>query len=451
MISIRRRLLIILLAIFTAAWTAVTAVTYSVANHEIEELFDAQLSQEAGILSELTLATLKSKSMLPRKLSRDIYGHKYERYISFQIWEGDQLRFRSNGAPDTRLAKDIGFVDRFLDGVHWRVFGLHDESNQYTIYAAESYQTREELVEDISLGTLIPLLVALPLVALLLWIGIGRGLAPLNTIAQEVSRRSSNQLELITETDVPIETLPLIRSLNNLFERLTKAFEAERRFTADASHELRTPLASIKTQAQVALKANNDSERTHALKNIVYGVNRGARLVEQMLTLARLEPDLNNNELCQTINLVFEVENVLAEMKSLATEYNVSLVLNTPEEKKNGCQIMAYVPAIEILVRNLVENAIHYTPAGTEVTVTIQIESDKCLLSVTDQGAGIPQKEHERIFDAFYRQAGQDVYGSGLGLAIVKRIADIHDARITIHSGQNGTGTCVDVRFKNIA
>lgn len=445
MSSIRRRLLLTVLAVFAGAWMLVTLSTYFEARREIEEIFDAQLAQEAGILAELTLEQLRDRGETTSVLSRAIYGHKYERFISFQIWQGDRLLLRSHGAPENRLAMRMGFVDRRLDGVRWRVFGMQDNSGDYLVLAAESYRARDELIHDITISTLLPLLLALPLTGVLLWGGIRRGLLPLDQVAEEVAQRSPLQLDTLPEEDVPQEILPLVRSLNDLLQRLERAFEAERRFAADASHELRTPLASIRIQAQVALRSRDEEERSQALRNIIGGVDRSTRLVEQMLDLARLEAESSDRDALRSVDLEPLLEQLLADFTPLARQVDVELALE--READLPCVVRGYAPGISVLLRNLVDNAIRYSPPGGCVTVILTPSGEGCRVSVQDQGPGIVAEERERVFDAFYRPAGQSGVGSGLGLAIVRRIAGLHDARIGLESGADGQGTRIHVDF----
>ncbi len=445
--SIRNRLLVHLLIIVTVSWLVQVFITYYEAHHEIEELFDAELAQSAGIIAELVLKTADPQAIAPgSQLARAQYGHKYERKISFQIWEDDTLILRSQNAPAIPLATHSGFNDIQIDGGTWRVFTMPSVDGRYTVYTAESDEIRHELIYDITGGAIIPLLVALPAIVLLVWLGIGRGLRPLQRVASEVGRRSPHQLTPINGSDIPREILPLSTALNNLLHRLQAAFDMERRFTSDASHELRTPLAGIKTQAQVALRASKKEEREHALHNIIQGVDRSTHLVEQMLTLARLEPESANKEF-QAIDLARLAEKAISELLPQADEHRIELSLENHYPPALGCTIQGFEPGLLILLRNLLDNAVRYSTEGGSVTVALFQEYNRCCLTVTDTGPGIAETERQRVFDRFYRPDGQSSYGCGLGLSIAQHIAQIHGADILLSSPPSGQGLRVTVLF----
>lgn len=446
MISIRRRLLLIVLVIFTVAWLVVTLATWFTARHEVEELFDAQLSREAGVLGELILDQPANTLAGPLELSREVYGHDYERFISFQVWDGDRLLVSSFGAPAEPLSDAPGFTDRLIDGGRWRVFGMPDESGRYLILAAESYRARDELIRGVILSVQVPLLLSLPLMAVMLWGGIRSGLLPLDALAAELRRRSPRQMEQLPMADAPAEVQPLVGALNDLLQRLARALEAERLFAADASHELRTPLAGIRLQAQVARRAGDAPGRDRALANIIAGVDRSTRLVEQMLMLARLDDDDAEDGLALvSLDLATLIPGVLSDLADCASAAGVRIADESAGPL--SAVIRGHGPGIAILVRNLVDNAIRFSPPGALVRVGLAPRPDGCALYVEDQGSGIPEQERDRVFDAFYRSRQQADSGSGLGLAIVRRIAELHGAQIRVTSGRDQRGTRIEIRF----
>ncbi|MFC1601970.1 ATP-binding protein [Pseudomonadota bacterium] len=446
MSSIRKRLLFNLLTIFLFTWLTIAGITYYEATHEIEELFDAQLAQTTGMIAELTLNKIEKKEIDSATLTKAVYGHKYERKVSFQIWADGQLLLHSQSAPHDKLSTSPGFSDKPIEGTTWRVFGMqHDQSN-YTIFAAENYEVRNEMVTYIAQSVLLPLLWALPLLGVFIWLGIGQGLRPLQRVAQEVAEKNPQQLKPIESENVPDEVIPLTTSLNDLLQRLHQAFELEKRFTADASHELRTPLAGIRTQTQVALRSTDPEEQKKALLNIVQGVDQSSHLVDQMLTLARLEPDTLNKNF-STVDMLILAENVIADLVPLATEQQIELSLTDITTTTQQRSIKGYEPGLAILLRNLIDNAIRYTPNGGTVELTVFTENNNCNLAVTDSGPGIPKDERERIFDRFYRQENHNNYGCGLGLSIVQRIADLHNAEIRLADGPNNRGLSVTLVF----
>jgi len=444
--SIRKRLLFNLLSIFLFTWLAIAGITYYEATHEIEELFDAQLAQTTGMIAELALNKIEKREIDSNSLTKAVYGHKYERKVSFQIWMDDKLLLHSQSAPHDKLSTSLGFSDKRINDTTWRVFGMQHQQSNYIIFAAENYEVRNEMVTYIAQSVLLPLLWMLPLLGVFIWLGIGQGMRPLQRVAQEVAETNPQQLKPIKSKNVPDEVVPLTTSLNDLLQRLHEAFELEKRFTGDASHELRTPLAGIRTQTQVALRSTDPEEQKKALLNIVEGVDRSSHLVDQMLTLARLEPEAINKNF-DNVDMLILAENIVADLVPLATEQQIELSLTDKTTTPQQRSIQGYEPGLAILLRNLIDNAIRYTPGGGHVELTVFTEDNNRCLAVTDSGPGIPKEERKRIFDRFYRQENHNNYGCGLGLSIVQRIADLHNAEIRLADGPNGKGLSVMLVF----
>lgn len=444
MASVRVRQLVWLLGLFLVVWLGVTIATYLESRHEVEELFDAQLAQSAGVLAHFSTSNLDLSQIAEHRLEKDVYGHRYEKKIAFQIWQDGKLLLRSASAPLELMSDRLDFSDQKISGDHWRVFALQLEQSPKRIYVGERYEVRTELIEEITLNALYPLTLVLPLLVLLIWLGLGQGLAPVRRVASEVTQRSPDNLEPVHHNEtIPREIRPLTDALNELFTRLSAAFERERRFTADAAHELRTPLASIKTQAQVALRAGSSEQQRHALQQIVAGVDRTAHLVEQLLTLARVDPDTASEKLLRV------------ELRGIAVEM---VALMTPEAHKKQIDlglldgppgyILGHPAALTVLLRNLVDNAIRYTSEGGRVDVAIDDDGSQVLLRVTDTGPGIPAKERALVFERFYRgEDEQKIIGSGLGLSIVQRIAQLHRASLRLDTPPGHSGLTVEVVF----
>jgi two-component system sensor histidine kinase QseC len=277
--------------------------------------------------------------------------------------------------------------------------------------------------------------------AILLWIAVARGLRPLVELTSEVERREPDNLAPLDAGFAPREVAPLIEHLNRLFARIDASMQQERRFTADAAHELRTPVAGIKAQAQVARAASNDAERTHALDNAILGCDRAAHLIEQLLTLARM--DTLGAEATQSCSLRALAAEVIALIAPTALNMGVRLELTEGEEGLvRGDPLL-----LRILLRNLIDNAVLHTAPGTTVKVSVTHQNGQTCLSVSDDGPGISDADLARITERFYRPAGTSASGSGLGLSIVKRIAGIHAA--TLQIAAHKTGLCVTVNFKS--
>ena len=468
-ISIRRRLLsnLLLTIVFVSATTLY--LSYLDARHEVQELFDAQLAQSARVLQTLVLPELKMQQHdemrtvqgnMPNFLDKTpggeheetTYGHEYERKLAFQVWSKNKtMLLRSVTAPMYALSENAltpqgrGFSDVDAGDYTWRVFSLWNETDSYLIQVGERYDVREELITNISRRLITPALVTLPLLGVLIWVGIGRGLRPLQKVAKEVMRRDPAYLEVMDIGPVPDEIKPLVKSLNGLFEQVKVAFEKERQFTDDAAHELRTPLAALKTQAQVALRARDSHERTTALEQLLSGVDRASHLVGQMLTLARLDPEAGVIQR-EGINLHELAADVVAQLVPKAIKKQINVELTGDEDAK----VLAEPLSLSILIRNLVENAIVYTPESGEIILNIdKTATSGVVLCVTDTGPGIDETLKHRVFDRFFRVLGNRSTGCGLGLSIVKRIAVLNQLRVELENSTQGQGLIATVYFDN--
>lgn len=428
-----------LLATVAATWLATAAVSYLGARHRVSELLDAHLAQSAALLVAQAGTELEEIDTEHAPLL-----HKYGRRVAFQIWErGTVLRLHSVGAPPERLSpRADGFSDATVDGRPWRVFSSWDPEHRFLIQVAERTETRERIAAGIGLNLLLPLLVAVPVLGLLVWLSVARGTRPLLTLGSEVARRDPLNLAPLSVADPPSEIAPLVASLNRLFERVATSIGHERRFTADAAHELRTPIAAVKAQAQVARAATGAAERRRALDMAILGCDHAAHLVEQLLTLARLEPAqaLARNEVCDLRAVARDAAADIAPV-ALARHVEIELAEGPPAPVAGDAALLA------VLVRNLVDNAVRYSPAGALVRVGLEREGAGVRLTVTDQGPGVAAEDLARLGQRFFRIAGTEEPGSGLGLSIVQRIAELHGASVLFEPGPQAKGLRVSVVF----
>ncbi|MBT6616614.1 MAG: hypothetical protein HOB43_00140, partial [Thiotrichales bacterium] len=423
-------------------WVVMMGYIWQNTEHEIEEVFDAQLAQASLVLLDLTQHEITEMDL--DDFRSDLFGaepvHEYEKKVAFQVWRGDKLLLRSNSAPATPMSRVAGYSSGEMGGERWRFLHRVDTTGVLIAIVGEQYEMRNELEEKIILQLFWPITIALPLLALLMTLGITRGLHPLKSLAAEVASRSPTQLEEITAKQVPQEVSPLIDSINTLLKRVAQTIEAEHRFTADASHELRTPLAAIKTQAQVAKRTEGEVSDS-ALDKVVEGVDRTSHLVEQLLTLTRLDPSVVQR--CfEEVDLTVISERVMAELAPTALVKNIELTM----VGQRGEVVNGSAPLLQILLRNLIENGINYTHFGGKVIVTVNTEGEEIVLKVSDNGLGIPEDIRQRVFDRFYRIEGSSVPGSGLGLSIVKRVVDIHAGTVEIEGEQpHGTRVVIEI------
>ena len=439
--SLKQRLLALALAAITLVWLGATAFTYHDAREEFDEVLDAHLAQAASLL-----VVQASHDLDELETEHAPLLHKHARRVAFQVWDKEQqLRLHSANAPQQPLAnRERGFSDATIDGHRWRVFSTRDESGEYLIHVAERTEVRDELARGIAGNLLRPLWFSLPLLALLLWIAVMRGLRPLDKLTREVEQREPGNLAALDASTAPREVVPLIERLNRLFIRIDASMQKERRFTADAAHELRTPVAAIKAQAQVARAASGEAERTHALDNAILGCDRAAHLIDQLLTLARVDTlDSGTAGLCQLGDIAAET---IAALAPSALEKGVQLELQA-NDAGNVPEVRGNPGLLRVLLRNLLDNSMRHTPHGTSVQVSITHEPGAVCLSVSDNGPGIPEQERDKVLERFYRPLGTQGSGSGLGLSIVKRIAEVHGATLQIQPISEGHGLRVTVRF----
>jgi two-component system sensor histidine kinase QseC len=439
--SIKRRLLVTLLGTVTVVWLATAAYSYWDARHEIDELLDAHLAQSAALLvaqagHELEELDIEHAPQL----------HRYGRRVAFQIWEqGRTLRLHSVNAPNDRLSpREEGFSDAVADERRWRVFSSWDPKRRFLIQVGEQRDARDEIAAGIGRNLLAPLVFALLVLGMLVYLGVAAATRPLARVSREVAARAPENLRPIAVDDCPAEVAPLVDGLNRLFGRVTKSIENERRFTADAAHELRTPIAALRVQAQVARAAADDRERQRALDNVIVGCDRATHLVEQLLTLARLDPVYPRSR-AESCDLRAVAKNVVAEIapRAVAKAVEIELDEGAPALARGDAGLLA------ILVRNLVDNAVRYGPPGTTVRVCIEPVGPLAgpALSVADEGPGVPPDELPNLGNRFYRAIGTGESGSGLGLSIVKRIAELHDGVVSFEAGPAGKGLRATVAF----
>ncbi|WP_455199457.1 histidine kinase dimerization/phospho-acceptor domain-containing protein [Kaarinaea lacus] len=332
--SIRRRVLFGVFIIIILAWVIGSSKGYHDVNSEMGKLLDAQLAQTARAMLELSthelyeqLAYEASSNSPTREIKTQI--HPYEQHVVFQIWTHDgRLAVRSPSAPETRLVEvENKFLDREINGERWRVYAIKDENSVVEVQVGEHYEQRDALSSEVASRLLTPLLVSLPLIVIMIWISIGRAMKPLNKVAEEIRQREAENLQPVTTKGVPLEAMPLVGALNSLLDRVHIAYDNIRQFTSNAAHELRTPLAALKIHSQVAQRSGDDRERQEAIERVIHGVDRATSLVEQLLTLARLEPEAAIEEK-EDVHLHSVAEEIIAELAPQAIKKNIEISLD---------------------------------------------------------------------------------------------------------------------------
>jgi len=428
--SIRVRLLLALLAMLAVAALLMGGLTYRNVLAETEALFDYQLRQMALSLRD------------QGEIAADQAGALADEELDFvvQIWTVDGRAIYASRAHSALPARALlGLADVSAGGQTWRTYGV--ATRERVIQVAQPVQIRQRLAANAALRSVAPLLLLAPLMALVGWWLASFTLRPLREVAAGVRERDAGSLTPLPTAGLPDEVSPLVMALNSLLQRLAQSLDTQRAFVADAAHELRSPLTALKLQVQMLQRAGDSAARAEATTALAAGIDRAARLVEQLLALARSEPGasaappqvLDLSELVRSA-----VADTVPQARARGTEFE--LIADTP------VSVLGDKAALGALARNLADNAVRYAPPGSRVELRVQLESGRPTLQVDDAGPGIPASERERVFDRFYRRNVGDEAGSGLGLAIVRSVAAQHGAELALGDSVLG-GLQVRVQF----
>lgn len=311
------------------------------------------------------------------------------------------------------------------------------------VEVAETTEKRTQLANKIVASVILPQFIIIPLAVMLVWFGLSRGLRPLTRLRQMIETREPADLSPIATRRVPEELEPLVEAFNAMLERMKKNVEAQQRFVADAAHQMRTPLTGLKTQAQFAMRETDPEALRHALRQIATGVDRAGRLVNQLLTLARTEGGEPAQQKHEPLDLAVLVREIIEDWVMQAIEKDIDLGY----EAEGPAMIVGNAFLLRELAKNLIDNALRYTPAGGHVTCRILGNPETVLLEVEDDGVGISEEQAELVFERFYRVDDATTEGSGLGLAIVQEIAMQHGSRASLRPNPRGRGAVAHVLF----
>jgi two-component system sensor histidine kinase QseC len=444
--SLQGRLLVLVLGLVVAVWLATALMTWFDVRHELDELLDSHLAQAAALLVV----------QQARDLEDDDHGvdaptlHRYAPKVAFQVFHEGRLTLRSANAPAApMIGADTQFRSGFktvpIEATAWRVFAAHGAERDVQVYVGEQVSSRAAILWAVLRSTLQPMALALPLLALAVGWAVYSGVAPLRRLGRLLAQRQPHALLPVVIDGTPSEMVPLLDALNGLFGRIGTLLESERRFTADASHELRTPIAAIRAQAQVALGEADDVQRRHALQATLQGCDRATRLVEQLLALSRLES--GSAPVMSTLDLGALVRSVVAGVapQALAKRQSIELDAQTP------CRVSGDATLLAVLVRNLVENAVRYSPPHARVKLMLRADAAQVQFKVEDSGPGLSEPEMLRLGERFFRVIGSAQDGSGLGWSIVRRIAALHHAVIDVGRSKDLGGLAVEVQLRAMA
>ncbi|MDO9074852.1 MAG: ATP-binding protein [Rubrivivax sp.] len=433
--SLQARLIALVLAAVAAVWLAAAVQTWFEVRHEIDELLDSHLAQAAALLVVQQAGEIEDDG--PGVDAPSL--HRYAPKVAFQVFHEGRLVLRSANAPVQPMveaARDDGRGDKGdgrgksqfrtvqIAGTDWRVFAAYGAERDVRVLVGEQVSSRNDIVLAVLRGTAQPLAIALPLLALAVWWAVFQGVKPLRRLSRLITERRPQSTEPLVVPGAPSELRPVVDGLNGLFERITALVAAERRFTADAAHELRTPIAAIRAQAQVALAEADDAARRHALQATLSGCDRATRLVEQLLTLSRVEA--GQTPARNSVDLSALVRQQVAELAPTAIDHGQTIEL----QAEASCAVQGDATLLAVLVRNLVDNALRYSPPGAEVRVAVLVHAGHVRLQVQDSGPGLPPEALARLGERFFRVLGTGQGGSGLGWSIVRRIAAVHGAKV---------------------
>jgi two-component system OmpR family sensor kinase len=433
--SLRGRLLWFLLAAITIAAVAQASIAYRTALSDADQIFDYHMQQMA----------LSLRSRAPLTSAEDgnadvpISGNDD---LVVQVWSPDGVRvFRSASHAHLPQRAVLGFSNVRANGTTYRIFSIQTDTQ--TVQVAQDLAVRRSMASNLALRTLGPIAVMMPILMLVVWWVVSGSLEPVARVRKQLASRQADDLSPVSDAGLPDEVRPLVQELNLLFGRVRTAFDAQQHFVADAAHELRTPLAALKLQVQSLERSDSLDAKRVAVARLTAGIERATRLVEQLLVLARQEASAAGGTPRQNVDILGAAKRAVAELASVAQAKGIDLGL----QRADAAEVEGQLDALMILLRNLVDNAIKYTPHGGTVDVSVVAEPGAVRVTVEDSGPGIPPAERERVFDRFYRVPGSDAAGSGLGLAIIKSIADRHGATLTLGESKRLGGLEATVTF----
>tara|TARA_B100001057_G_scaffold268993_3_gene269191 strand:+ start:13200 stop:14612 length:1413 start_codon:yes stop_codon:yes gene_type:complete len=431
---------------------------FYVSDHQLEELFDAELAQSTRIVQGLVehLSSTQSMEQISHTLEKTLQlpdgvyqgdeeeneilpggaGHKYERKLAFEVWSPDREPILDTLRANDSQGLERGFGWQEVAGYQWRTFTLEDPATGFWIRTAQREDVRDELSQEIALGNVLPFLIVLPVLALAVLVSIQVGFQPLRKLEKPVRNMAPENIHPLDDRQAPKEVAGLVQAVNGLLRRLNQALERERRFSADAAHELRTPLTALRLNLEKVYE--NDPEQ---YGDLIQSVDRMVHLVEQMLLLNRVDSGADFTP--EYHNLSAIVEQSIADVAPLALKKDIDPVL---QDDAGQALVSCHSALINTLMRSLLANAIQYSPEHTSIETHLTPAGERYHITVCDQGPGIPAEARERALSRFVRLDQRLGGGAGLGLAIARRIAELHGGQLTLGDRADGnSGLCVSI------
>lgn len=434
MYSVKTRLLVALTLVLALTTIATGLAMYTSVQREVDRLLDSSLKEVA-----LSFDSVRPRDLMP--LQRTLGNREQSLVIQiFDIRSGERALTR-NMEP-LPILDHVGFSDFSLNGKTWRCYTYLNPKG-LIVEVAQPLFVRSEIAFQTAKPVLLPLLFMILLLGLVVWVIIGQGFSAINKTTRAIARRSPTSLQPLSLKGMPSEVAPLVNALNELLAQLSESIKAQQRFASDAAHELRTPLTALTLQIQLAERAKTEEARQKAFSRLKEGVKRATRLVTQLLTMARLDPD-NRSRPFLPLDMTSLAQSVAEDLSPIAEHKNIRL----SAVGKHPCVVVANEDALRLLMTNLCDNALRYVSEGGEIRIDTFIRDKEAVIRVCDNGPGIKPEERERIFERFYRAEGtKTIPGTGLGLAIVRRVAELHGGTPSVADGIDGKGVCFQISF----
>lgn len=436
-------------------WPISIIVTHNVADNIANQPYDRALADSVRALARLVTVENGAVEVHFPAPPRALFRADQDDTVYYQVANqtGDTITGDREipwvAPPPVVLPEDVLYRDDVIHGEEVRVAYLflkawpEPASPLVLVQVAETRNKRSDLASRVVTGVLLPQFAIIPLAVVLVWVGLTRGIAPLNRLQSLIRRRRPTDLSPIVPASVPEEVRPLIVAFNDMMARLEENLQAQQRFIADAAHQMRTPLTGLKMQTDLALLENDPEQLRASLTQIGQSADRAGHLINQLLSLARAEASFEKLYTVEPVDLEAVVREVAQDLFPRALAKNIDLGV---ESSGQVLKVEGNAVLLREMVKNLMDNAIKYTPAGGSVTARTRYAGAP-IFEVEDSGAGIPEADRERVFERFYRVLGSGVDGSGLGLPIVREIAELHRAAVTLSPVANGPGTLAQVVF----
>lgn len=440
--SLTRRLSLCIVLATVSMWLVSLSFIYLEVKQRSEAIFDQSLAETAHSLLSIASSTIPNQAP-EQTILEDANSQHYD-HIVFQLWnQKGQLIYRSVGVGTQAFIHQAGFSWVKIDGKLFRAYSVWNTTKTLQVQIAQIWQIRQEMQHAIIIFLLILTVIFLPLLCWLITIIIKKNISTIHKVSEKIKKQSAGSLYPIQES-LPEEIRPMVLSLNTLLVEISESMAREKRFTSNAAHELRTPLSAIRVHAQVLQHARTPEEANNAISDIILGVDKASRMISQLLTLARISPQVQQENKCLEVSAL--INSVLAMLDFKIQQANITIIAALEPS-----YIDAQPDQIEIMLRNLIDNAIIYrsTTQPAVIKVSCTVIAGKCVVRIEDNGIGIPPDKVTLIFQSFYRvNQASSVIGSGLGLSIVKQIVDLNAGKMTVSPTETGQGTTFEIQFQ---